>query len=191
MVSSWLAALAVTRVVARNGPTVVGDADEWGTKRARTVEWHAPEPSTATGRTLAGIDYLRAMADGSLPPPPMAELMAIHAVEVEDGSVVFGCAPDESMYNATGNIHGGMACTLLDFVCSCALLSTLPAGKTVISVEIKVNYLKVVHPRSGPLRATGKLVKGGTRVGFTEGHITDANGVVVATATSSLLILDV
>ncbi|MDG4665600.1 PaaI family thioesterase [Mycobacterium sp. 236(2023)] len=181
----------VARVAIRSGPIMVGDADNWGARRTRIVEWHAPEPGTATGMTLAGIDYLRGMADGRLPIPPMAQLMAIHAVDVHDGRVAFGCTPDESMYNATGAIHGGMACTLLDFVCSCALLSTLPAGKTVVSVEIKVSFLKVVHPRVGSLQAIGTVVKRGARVGFTEGNVTDANGVVVATATSSVLVVDV
>ena len=43
---------------------------------------------------------------------------------------------------------------------------------------------------SGPLTATGTVVKSGSRVGFTEGTVTDASGSLVATATSTLLIFD-
>jgi uncharacterized protein (TIGR00369 family) len=103
---------------------------------------------------------------------------------------VFTCTPDESMYNATGTIHGGVVCTLLDTVTGCALLSTLPQGRGIMSVEIKVNYLKAVHPSSGPLSATGTVVRAGSRLGFTEGVVTNANGEAVATATSTLLIVD-
>ena len=43
------------------------DRDDWGPARSRTVTWHEPGPSTAKGLTMAGVDYLRAMADGELP----------------------------------------------------------------------------------------------------------------------------
>ena len=42
----------------------------WGPKRSRTVTWHDPGPSTAKGLSMAGVDYLRAIIDGTLPPPP-------------------------------------------------------------------------------------------------------------------------
>ena len=44
---------------------------------------------------------------------------------------------------------------------------------------------------SGLLTATGTVVKSGSRVGFTEGVVTDAGGAVVATATSTLLVFDI
>jgi uncharacterized protein (TIGR00369 family) len=72
----------------------------------------------------------------------------------------------------------------------CALHSTLPQGKGYTSVEIKVNYLKAVRASSGLLTAAGTVVKSGSRVGFTEGVVTDAAGSVVATASSTLLVFD-
>jgi uncharacterized protein (TIGR00369 family) len=66
----------------------------------------------------------------------------------------------------------------------------LPTGKGYTSVEIKVNYLTSVRSTSGPLTATGTVVKSGSPVGFTEGVVTDASGAVVATAASSLLVFD-
>jgi uncharacterized protein (TIGR00369 family) len=161
--------------------TSVTEAD-WGPLlHARTA---------AKGLSMAGIDYLTAMMNGALPPPPIAGLMQFDATTVAPGRVVFTCTPDESMYNATGTIHGGLVCTLLDTVTGCALLSTLPQGRGITSVEIKVNYLKAIHPSSGPLSATGTVVRAGSRLGFTEGVVTNANGDAVATATSTTLILD-
>jgi uncharacterized protein (TIGR00369 family) len=139
---------------------------------------------------MPGLDYLRAMVDGSLPPPPMAALMHCDIVSAEYGSVVFECRPDESFYNPIGAVHGGLVCTLLDSVLGCALHSTLPQGKGYTSVEIKVNYLKAVRLSSGVLTATGTVVKSGSRVGFTEGSVMGADGSLVATASSTLLIFD-
>jgi uncharacterized protein (TIGR00369 family) len=57
-------------------------------------------------------------------------------------------------------------------------------------VEIKVNYLRAVTVASGPLTAVGTVVKAGSRIGFTEGKVTDASGKLVATASSTLLVVD-
>ncbi|MCT7660447.1 PaaI family thioesterase [Mycobacterium deserti] len=166
------------------------DRADWGPQRSRTVTWHDPAPTTAKGLAMAGIDYLRAMADGVLPQPPIAGLMLFELGDVEPGRVEFTCVPDESAYNPIGAIHGGLICTLLDSVTGCAIHSTLPQGKGYTSVEIKVNYLKAVRLSSGTLTATGTVVKSGSRIGFAEGTVTDSSGSVVATASSTLLIFD-
>lgn len=162
----------------------------WGEPSTRTVTWYDPERSAAKGLQLAGIDYLRAMLDGELPPPPISKLITMELVEVEEGRVVFTCEPDRSAYNPIGTVHGGLVCTLLDSVAGCAIHSTLPQGKGYTSVEIKVSYLRPVVASSGTLTATGTVVKTGSRVGFTEGVVTDAAGNLVATATSTLLVFD-
>jgi uncharacterized protein (TIGR00369 family) len=173
-------------------PSTDTDLDDidWGPERSRTVAWQDPQRPAEVGLGMAGIDYLAAMIDGKIPAPPISRLIQMDLTEAKPGRVVFTCRPDESAYNPIGAVHGGLVCTLLDSVTGCALHSTLPQGKGYTSVEIKVNYLKAVRASSGPLTAVGTLVKAGSRVGFTEGVVTDASGAVVATATSTLLLFD-
>lgn len=90
--------------------------DEWGELRSKVVTWHDPAPTTAVGLSMAGIDYMRAMVDGVLPPPPIAGLTEFTLAGVEPGRAVFTCRPDESSYNPIGVVHGGLVCTLLDSV---------------------------------------------------------------------------
>jgi len=163
---------------------------DWGPERSRTVTWQDPMRPAQVGLTMAGIDYLHEMIEGRIPPPPISRLIRMDLVEAEPGRVVFTCTPDESAYNPIGAVHGGLVCTLLDSVAGCALHSTLPQGKGYTSVEIKINYLKAVRASSGTLTAVGTVVKAGSRVGFTEGVVTDESGAVVATATSTLLVFD-
>jgi uncharacterized protein (TIGR00369 family) len=92
--------------------------------------------------TMTGRDYLQAMVDGELPPPPISGLMSFSAVSVVEGKVVFRCTPDEAAYNPIGVVHGGLVCTLLNSVLGCAVHSTLPAGTGYTSLEIKVSYLR-------------------------------------------------
>ena len=172
-------------------PTRTEAPATWGEPRERTVTWYDPAVGATAGLRMAGIDYLRAMVDGQLPPAAIAGLMRFEPTDVQEGRVTFTCWPDESAYNPIGVVHGGLVCTLLDSVCACAVHSTLPRGKGYTSMEIKVSYLKAVRADSGPLTAVGTLIKGGSRVAFSEGVVTDASGGVVATATSTLLVFDI
>jgi uncharacterized protein (TIGR00369 family) len=163
----------------------------WGEPRTREVTWYDPMIGASQGLRMPGLDYLRAIAGGELPPAPIATHFDFAITEVEVGRVSFTCQPDESAYNPIGVVHGGLVCTLLDSVCGCAVHSTLPLGKGYTSIEIKVSYLKAVTARSGLLTATGTLVKGGSRVAFSEGVVVDESGATVATATSTCLVFEV
>ena len=55
--------------------------------------------AAAAGSGLSGLEFLRAIGDGKLPPAPIAALMGFRPVEVEPGRVVFEGTPDESVYN--------------------------------------------------------------------------------------------
>lgn len=162
--------------------------DSWGLARERTVTWHDPLITAAAGRDLSGLELLVALRDGLLPPPPISRLFQMDLLAVEQGRVEFACTLDESAYNPIGVVHGGLVCTLLDTVAGCAVHSTLPRGTGYTSVEIKVSYLRPVLATSGPLTASGWVVKPGRRVAFAEGSVSDAAGQVVATASSTLLV---
>jgi hypothetical protein len=109
----------------------------WGVPRQKTITWYDPLAAAEKGAAMAGIDHLRAMLDGLLPPPPIAAHFGLQVVSVEPGEVTFTCMPDESAYNPIGLVHGGLVCTLLDSVTGCAVQSTLPAGFGYTSVEIR------------------------------------------------------
>ena len=102
----------------------------FGAEQSRLVTWHDPMHDAGhSRRRCPASSFWRAVVGGQLPPPPIAELMRMHAVEAEDGRVTFTCTPDASMYNPLGIVHGGAMCTLLDTATGCALHTTLPAGR--------------------------------------------------------------
>jgi uncharacterized protein (TIGR00369 family) len=164
--------------------------DGWGDARSKTVAWHDPTRTAAVGAKLAGLDFLTAIRDGKLPPPPIALLFGMRMVEIEPGRVVFECELDESVYNPIGMVHGGLACTLADTVIGCAVHTTLEAGVAYTSIDLNVSYLRTVTLASSPIRAIGLVTKPGRRVAFASAEIVDSAGKVVATATGSCLIMD-
>ena len=162
----------------------------WGDERTRTVSWHDPKPALALVAAMSGLEYLRGIRDGVIPPPPISMLLGMGIGTVEKGEVTFTLVPDESHYNPIGVVHGGVLVTLLDTVAGCAVHSTLEVGWRYTSIDINVSYLRAVGLDSGLLTFTGRVVKGGRRVAFATADATDAAGNLVATATSSLLVME-
>lgn len=158
------------------------------TTRSKTITWHDPIETAALGAQLSGIEFMRAMAAGEVPPPPISVLMNMGIQSIDEGRVVFTAEPDESQYNPLGRVHGGFVCTVLDTVAGCAVHTTLPQGLGYTSLEIKVTYVAGLAHDSGVLTAVGTVIKPGKRVAFAEGVITDAAGRTIATATSTLLV---
>jgi uncharacterized protein (TIGR00369 family) len=158
------------------------------TERSRTVSWHDPLETAARLPDLSGIEFMRAIVSGELAAPPMAVLMNMRPTRVEEGLIEFECEPDESHYNPLGIVHGGYACTVLDTVAGCATQTTLRQGLGYTSLEIKVNYLRALSTGSGVLTATGRVTKPGNRVAFAEATLADADGRLIATASSTLFV---
>jgi len=123
--------------------------------------------------------------------PPIGDTLEFALVELERGRVVFEGSPSRKVFNPIGSVHGGYAATLLDSACGCAVHSSLPAGQGYTTLELKVSYHRALTDTSGPVRAEGKIISIGRRVGFSEARLIDAQGRLCASATSTLLIFPV
>lgn len=160
-------------------------------ERTRTISWHDPMVGASAMTTMSGLDYMRALLAGEVPPPPIVTLMNMTLIGVDTGTATFTAQPDESHYNPIGAVHGGFACTVLDSAAGCAVQTTLPHGFGYTSLEIKVNYLKGLTTATGPLTAIGRVIKPGKRVAFAEAELRDSAGALVATASSTLLVFPI
>lgn len=167
----------------------MSDGEQHGERR-RTVTWSDPRALAAAGRGLAGIEHLRAMMAGDLPPPPVMALLGITLGAVEHGVVRMHLRAAEYLYNPIGSVHGGILATILDSVMGCAVHSTLPVGRGYTTLEIKVNYLRAVTDRSGEVTAEGRAVHVGRTTGVADARLFDANGRLYATASTTCLVFD-
>ena len=148
-----------------------------------------PHALAARGRELAGIDYIRAIFAGELPPPPIADLMGFRGVEAECGRAVFELEPGPQHYNPIGSVHGGIALTLLDSAMGCAVHTLLEAGVGYTTLELKTNFVRPITAETGLVRCEGVVVHPGSRVATAEGRVTDAAGKLLAHGTATCLIL--
>ncbi len=156
--------------------------------RTRTITWEDPLLTAEKIRAMSGLQALRAIQSGELPPPPIAALVGMSLAEVEEGRVVFTAQPAEYHYNAVGVAHGGLAATLLDSALGCAVHSTLPAGTGYTTLEIKVNYVRPITRETGLLRCEATTIHRGGRIATSEGKVTDAEGRLYAHGTTTCMI---
>ena len=159
------------------------------TVRSLSVKWDDPKQLAAAGRTMSGIEFLRAIRDGELPHPPICALLNYRLVEVEPGHAVFEGTPGEQHYNPIGVVHGGLAMTLLDSAMGCAVQTHMPAGGGYTTLEVKTNLVRAITSETGKLRAIGKVVHLGKRVATAEARLEDAAGKLYAHATTTCIVL--
>jgi uncharacterized protein (TIGR00369 family) len=158
--------------------------------RTRTFTWQDPMPSAALARERSGMEVLQAVVDGELPPPPIAALLGMSLVEVQEGRAVFAVEPAEWMYNPIGSVHGGIAATLLDSCMGCAIHSTLPAGVGYTTSDLQVRYSRGMTIDTGRVVAEGTVVHAGRRLATAEGRLTvQATGKLIAHATTGCVLI--
>ncbi len=150
-----------------------------------------PAASTArsTARGMSGLEFLRGLMDGTLPPPPFADTSRIRPAEVEEGRVVFIGEPKGDFYNPMGIVHGGWVATLLDTAMACAVHSALKAGETFTTLSMSVTYVRPVAEATGTLRCEGVLLHSGGRIASAEGKVYDASGNPIAYGSETGLIM--
>ena len=119
--------------------------------------------------------------------PPSADLLGFRMVSFSNGESRFEMDAGRRHHNPMGTVHGGILCTLADSAMGMAFASTLGAGETFTTLEIKVNYLRPVFEEK--LFASAKVVHRGRTVGLVECDVTTVDGKLVARAVSTCSVL--
>jgi uncharacterized protein (TIGR00369 family) len=159
-------------------------------ERSRNVTWEDPSVGAALARDLSGLDYLRAIAEGRIPAPPIAALLGMGLGEIEPGRVTFTLDIGEHLYNPIGSVHGGVCCTLLDSAMGCAVHTTLSRGQAYTTLELKVNLVKALTLHTRSVVAEGQVLTSGRRVATASGRIVGPDGTLYAHATTTCLIFE-
>ena len=157
--------------------------------RSRTFSWSDPDEALIVASGLPGLEMLRRMISGELALPPITALMSMRLVEAEPGRVVWEVLPGEEHYNPIGTVHAGFATTLLDSTMGTAFVSTAEAGTHWTTLELKANFTRAITADTGTVRCIGSVVHGGRTVVTTEARLEDADGRLLAHATSTILVL--
>jgi uncharacterized protein (TIGR00369 family) len=141
-------------------------------------------------RTMSGLEFVQGLVDGALPLNPMAETLGYDIVDVSKGRAVVAAEPHGKHRNPFGTVHGGLAATLLDSCMGLAVLSMLDKGFAQTTLEFKISLVRAITPQTGLVKAEGKVINCGRRVGTAEGRLTDKDGRILAHGTTTCLIYE-
>jgi uncharacterized protein (TIGR00369 family) len=159
-------------------------------ERSRTYSWDDPTALRDAGSTMSGLEFIRAIFEGRLPPPPIAVTMDFTGAEAEEGKVVFVGEPSEFLYNPIGVVHGGYAMTLLDSAMGCAVQTMLAQGEGYTSLETSVNFVRPITTETGRVRCEATILHRGGRIATAEGKlIAEKTGKLLAHGTTTCLVM--
>jgi acyl-coenzyme A thioesterase PaaI-like protein len=79
---------------------------------------------------VTGLEYMKAIVEGSQPRAPIQDLMGFDLVEAEEGRTVFSSVPGPQHLNPIGVVHGGFAGLLLDSCMGAAVHTTCGDGES-------------------------------------------------------------
>ncbi|UWQ20049.1 PaaI family thioesterase [Jannaschia sp. W003] len=138
---------------------------------------------------VSGLQFMQAILAGDGPHPPIARGMNYRLDAVEVGRVVFRGTPTDAHLNPLGTVHGGWYGTLLDSAMSCAVQTTIPAGRLYTTLEYKVNLVRNLAVGTEVL-CEGTVTHAGRTTGVASGSLRGAeDGKVYASGTATCLIL--
>ena len=141
-------------------------------------------------KEMSGLEFVKGLADGTLPLNRLAETLGYDVVEAERGRVVIASDPGERHLNPAGTVHGGFSATLLDSCMGLAVQSTLEKGFSQTTLEFKISLVRPITSETGEIKAEGVVLSRGRRVGTAEGRIIDSKGRLLAHGTTTCLIFE-
>jgi uncharacterized protein (TIGR00369 family) len=137
---------------------------------------------------MSGLERMQRVAAGEGQGAPMVRLLGMRMTEVSEGRVVLVAELRPEHENGLGIAHGGFAATMLDTALSCAVNTTMPAGKVFTTLEMKVNYIRAVTGEAGKLTCTGTVIHSGRQTATAEGRIVGEDGTLYAHGTVTCIL---
>jgi uncharacterized protein (TIGR00369 family) len=144
--------------------------------------------SEAKRRELKGLEFVRGLASGELPLNTIARTLGYDVAEAERGRVLVTLMPTDAHLNPAGTVHGGLTATLLDSCMGLAIQSMLEKDFSQTTLEFKISLVRPITPETGAIRAEGKVLNCGRRIGTAEGRVVDGQGRLLAHGATTCLI---
>jgi acyl-CoA thioesterase len=121
-------------------------------------------------------------------PSPMHRLLGIQVIEWGDGTSTLSCTPKADFQNFMGRMHGGFVATLIDAALGSAVLTKIPEGVYVGTVDLNVKFVGKIEVDTGQLKITGKVLHAGRSMLTAEARIEDATGKLYAHGSGTFLV---
>lgn len=153
----------------------------------REYTW-AP-PGARERSTLPGLDQIRAQIDGSMQLSPAASTLDYRPVDAGEGWAVIEMEPREFHCNAHGTVQGGVIAAVIDSAFGSALMTVNVDNRRFSTLDLSCRYIRAISPDRGAIRVRAEVEHHGRTTATVRAEVHDAHGRLVASATSTLLML--
>ena len=142
----------------------------------------------AVWNETSGLDLVQLWQKGERPSSPNCSLLGLRFLEVAEGSVTIAMPASLWFCTGFGTFYGGVLTALADTAINTAVTTTLPAGTSFGTLDLKLNFLRPVTPDGRDLVARATVEQRGRTIAVTTARIDDADGKRVAMASGSAMI---
>jgi uncharacterized protein (TIGR00369 family) len=125
-----------------------------------------------------------------IPAPPSAKLLGWRLLDArpEDGWIRIGFDGKKEFCNPAGFVQGGILSAMLDDTMGPAVFVMTEGRLYTATISMTVNFLAPARP--GPITGEATVMQLGKTVAFVEGRLTAGDGTLLATATTSVRLVD-
>jgi acyl-CoA thioesterase len=129
------------------------------------------------------MTYLEKVAECGRDANPFFRMMGVEIIDFKEGVARLSMQVRPDMHNGVGWLQGGVFVALADEAMALALYTVLSEGEGIATISENTSFFKGV--REGTVIATGKVIRKGRRIAFTEGEVLNSDGKVLLSRTSA------
>jgi uncharacterized protein (TIGR00369 family) len=118
---------------------------------------------------------------------PFWALLGMELADIKKGWAVVRLPFDHKLTQADGIAHGGATFSAADAAVAMALIGLIERHETMVTIEMKMNYLKPFA--DGAISAEAAIVQKGSRTAMGEVNVTNDKGELIAKALATFRIL--
>ncbi|GBF56537.1 hypothetical protein PbB2_00194 [Candidatus Phycosocius bacilliformis] len=139
-----------------------------------------PGPTRSDAEVLAKFTQAKSR-------PPCSDTLSLNVLSIDQaaGKVRIAMVGQAAWCNPRGALQGGFVTAMLDEAMAIAGIVAGEMAFAVPTLELKTTFLRPCP--AGPVEAEGRVIKWGQKAAFLEADLFDAEGKLVARATSTVV----
>ncbi len=132
-------------------------------------------------------NYRKALIEKMKTQTPFWALLGMEVVDVKKGWAKVKLPFSKKLAQPDGLAHGGAIFSPADGAVAMALLGLIDRNETLLTIEMKINYIKAV--KEGDIIAEAKIVHKGGKTAIGDVEVTNSQGELVAKCLATYMII--
>ena len=118
---------------------------------------------------------------------PFWKLLGMEVVDVKKGWAIVKLPYADKLAQPDGVAHGGAIFSPADAAVAVALLGLIDKSETLLTIEMKINYIKAV--REGDIIAEAKIIHRGSKTAIGDVEVRNSKGDLIAKCLATYMII--